>query len=161
MSGDESSVTCLDNEPNTAPFSATMLTTKVLLFIGLAALAASADVDLSKKKVIWGNGLSPHISIKSVTKSTPKFTVTRRDDWTSKCTGYDACNSKANDGLKVDSVYEVGYEDGVWLPVCLCAGYVTDAKEMASLFAYVSSPHECTVIECIRYLFVSVRPSTS
>jgi len=39
--------------------------------------------------------------------------------------------------LKVDSVYEVGYEDGVWLPVCLCAGYVTDAKEMASLFAYV------------------------
>ncbi|PRP78777.1 hypothetical protein PROFUN_00950 [Planoprotostelium fungivorum] len=114
---------------------------RVTFLLALVAFVLSADPndpDLSQKAVIWGDGLSPHLSIKSVTKSTPKFSLKKRDGWNAKCTGYDACDSNnANGGLQVDSVYELGYEDGVWLPVCLCKGYVMDAKELGDTLAYV------------------------
>jgi len=110
----------------------------IILFALVAVVFA--DPDLSKKNVIWKDGLSPHISMYNVIHKTPKYSLTPRNDWNNKCTGNDACGSDA-----VESVYELSYADGVWLPLCLCRGHVLDAAGMADRFAYVPPPIRSSV----------------
>ncbi|PRP83088.1 alpha-L-fucosidase [Planoprotostelium fungivorum] len=107
----------------------------------LALVTLAFGYDLSNKNVIWSDGLSGHISLTAVTPQPSGFSIFPAN--LSSCAGSDACDPNntspywTNEGVPVNSTWMINFDDGTWIELCICQGYVMDQNAMARALSYV------------------------